>query len=172
MAKSLILLRHAKSSWSRPGLDDFDRPLNRRGERAAHVIGLFLKQENVAPDLVLCSAAKRTLQTWEAIRPNLPQSTAFEETAAIYEAGIGQLYKTLSEVSDNAGTILMIGHNPGLERLTASLCQGQAGEQMARVLEKFPTGALALIDLRIESWSAIAPGIGTLTRFVTPKELV
>lgn len=172
MTKSLILLRHAKSSWNHPGLEDFDRPLNRRGERAAGVVGLFLKQEGIAPDLVLCSPAARTRRTWDAIRSSLPRSTTFEEAPDIYEAGIGQLYKALSGIGDDAGTVLMIGHNPGLERLAASLCQGQTGEHMERVLGKFPTGALAFIDLNIDAWSAIAPGTGALLRFVTPKELV
>ncbi|WP_193180797.1 SixA phosphatase family protein [Nisaea sediminum] len=172
MTRSLILLRHAKSSWDQPDLNDFDRPLSKRGERAALVVGKFLEQERVRPDLVLCSEARRTMQTWEVIRPFLPRRTALETTASIYEAGLDQLFKALTDFGGAAKTLLMIGHNPGFERLALALCQGQGGEDQLRLQDKFPTCALAFIDLDIEEWSACAPGAGTLTCFVTPKDLV
>jgi phosphohistidine phosphatase len=166
------LLRHAKSSWGQPDLNDFDRPLNKRGERAALVVGKFLQQEGIRPDLVLCSEARRTMQTWEAIRPFLPRRTVLETSASIYEAGLDQLFRALADFGGGAKTLLMIGHNPGFERLALALCQGRSNEDLLRLQDKFPTGALAFIDLDTEEWSACAPGIGNLTRFVTPKDLV
>jgi len=172
MTKSLILLRHAKSSWNHPTLDDFDRPLNKRGERAAMIIGQYLEQEAVAPDLVLCSPARRTRQTWEIIRPFLPPDTEFRKNDSIYLADAGRLLEILSECGDGGGLILLIGHNPGLENLASALCREQGGDDLDRLHQKFPTGALAFIDLDIGRWADLAPGTGELKRFVTPRELV
>ena len=172
MSKTLLLLRHAKSSWSSPAESDFDRPLNQRGERAAAVIGIMMKQEKIVPDLVLCSSARRTLQTRDAIRPYLPRNCPVEETARIYEANVENLFSVLSGQPETIQKLLLIGHNPGLEHLTLSLCGEAGGEGLARVLEKFPTGAMATIELAIDSWRDIAPGKGRLCHFITPKELV
>lgn len=172
MSKSLILLRHAKSSWSDPGCSDFDRPLNRRGQRATAVIRLFLEQERVRPDQVLCSAAKRTVETWEGIEEGLPTDVPVLFTREIYEAPPETLLDALRAVGEPHRTVMMIGHNPGMERLVELLCSSGAEEAMIRVGEKFPTGALAFVDLDIGNWSEIAAGTGTLTRFVAPKDLV
>lgn len=172
MTKTLVLLRHAKSSWSESGLDDIERPLNRRGARAALVIGLYLKQESVRPDLVLCSAARRTRETWDAVRPYLPRNQAFERSPAIYEAPVERLFETFRSVDDAVGTLMVIGHNPGLQRVTLALCQGAGNPELERARVKFPTGALAFIEIDIPSWTDLAPGTGRLNRFVTPKDLV
>ncbi|WP_420405062.1 SixA phosphatase family protein [Nisaea sp.] len=172
MTKSLILLRHAKSSWDQPSLDDFDRPLNQRGERAALLIGHFLRQESVAPDIVLCSAARRTRQTWEIIRPFLQPDTECLKSEAIYEADLDRLLEVLSDLDNALGSVLMIGHNPGLERLASALCHGRRGDELERLQQKFPTGGLAFIEVNINLWSELAPATGELIRFVTPKDLV
>lgn len=172
MSKTLFLLRHAKSSWSAPAHSDFERPLNRRGERSAAVIGIMMKQEKIAPDLILCSSARRTLQTRDIIYPYMPRNCPVEETSRIYEASVRDIFAVLSELPDNVQKPLLIGHNPGLEQLTMSLCGAAGGEELARVQEKFPTGALATIELTIDTWSDIAPGKGRLRHFVAPKDLV
>ncbi|MEQ8334143.1 histidine phosphatase family protein [Nisaea sp.] len=172
MSKTLLLLRHAKSSWSAPAHNDFERPLNPRGERAATIVGMMMKQEGIVPDLILCSSARRTLQTMDLIRPYLPRACPVEKSSTIYEAGIEQIFAALAEVPDNIKMLLVIGHNPGLERLAVSLCGEAVGEDMVRLREKFPTGALAFIELKIDDWKKIAPGTGQLQRFVTPKDLV
>lgn len=172
MSKILLLLRHAKSSWSAPAESDFERPLNRRGERSAAVVGIMMKQEKIVPDLVLCSSARRTLQTRDIIRPYLPRNCRVEETSRIYEASVRDIFTVLSELPDTVQEPLLIGHNPGLEQLTLSLCVAAGGEELSRVQEKFPTGALATIELSIDTWKDIAPGKGQLRHFVAPKDLV
>lgn len=172
MSKTLLLLRHAKSSWSAPAHNDFERPLNRRGERAAAVIGIMMKQEKIAPDLVLCSSARRTLQTRDIIRPYLPRNCPVEETERIYEASVEDIFSVLSELPDTVQKPLLIGHNPGLAHLIFALCSASGGEALTRVQEKFPTGALATIELEIDTWNEIAPGKGLLQQFVAPKDLV
>jgi len=172
VSKTLLLLRHAKSSWDAPAHSDFERPLNRRGERSAAVIGIMMKQEKIVPDLILCSSARRTLQTRDIIRPYFPRNCPVEETSRIYEASVKEIFSVLSEIPDNVQKPLLIGHNPGLAQLTLSLCGAAGGEDMRRVLEKFPTGALATIELPIDTWNDIAPGMGRLRHFVTPKDLV
>tara|TARA_E500000318_G_scaffold13879_4_gene13499 strand:- start:6623 stop:7141 length:519 start_codon:yes stop_codon:yes gene_type:complete len=172
VSKTLLLLRHAKSSWSAPAHSDFERPLNRRGERSAAVIGIMMKQEKIAPDLILCSSARRTLQTRDIIRPYLPRNCPVEETSRIYEAGVREIFSVLSELPENVEKTLLIGHNPGLQQLTLSLCGAVGGEELFRVQEKFPTGALATIELAIDTWNDIASGKGRLRQFVAPKDLV
>ncbi|MEP3112893.1 histidine phosphatase family protein [Nisaea sp.] len=172
MSKTLLLLRHAKSSWNSLADRDFERPLNRRGERSAAVVGIMMKQEKIFPDLVLCSSARRTLQTRDIIRPYLPRNCPVEESSRIYEASVRDVFTVLSEFPDNVQEPLVIGHNPGLEQLTLSLCGTVGGEELSRVQEKFPTGALATIELAIDAWKDIAPGKGQLRRFVVPKDLV
>lgn len=172
MSKTLLLLRHAKSSWSAPAHSDFERPLNRRGERAAAVIGIMMKQEEIVPDFILCSSARRTLQTRDVIRPYLPRNCRFEESSRIYEASVQVIFDVLSELPDTVQIPLIIGHNPGLQQLTVSLCGVAGGNELMKVQEKFPTGALATIELDVDIWSDIAPGKGQLRRFVSPKDLV
>ena len=172
MSKTLFLLRHAKSSWSAPAHNDHDRPLNRRGERAAAVIGIMMKQEKTTPDLVLCSSARRTIQTKDIIRPYLPRNCPVEESGRIYEADVEDLLSLLYALPDSIQKPLLVGHNPGLSQLAMSLCDAAGGEALNRLQEKFPTGALATIALDIDAWIDIAHGRGRLDRFVVPKELV
>lgn len=172
LSKSLILLRHAKSSWNHPELSDFDRPLNKRGVRAAAVLRVFVEQEALKPDMVLCSAAKRTVETWEAIQPGFTERVPVAFTKDIYEASADELYRALRNVDGSVECLMVIGHNPGMERIAASLCPAGVGGDHVRMEEKFPTGAMAFIELDVKSWSDLVPGCGALTRFVTPKELI
>ena len=129
-------------------------------------------REAAEPDLILCSSARRTLQTKDIIRPYLPRACPVEQSSSIYEAGIEQIFAALADVPDSIGMLMVIGHNPGLERLAVSLCGETAGDDMDRLRAKFPTGALAFIELEIDDWKKIAPETGKLQRFVTPKDLV
>jgi phosphohistidine phosphatase len=159
--KNLFLLRHAKSSWDDPGVEDFDRPLNERGRKAAPLMGEVIRKKKVEPDLILCSPAKRARQTarlvLEAAKLDVPVS--FEN--AIYEASSEELIEVLS-AQNSARSILLIGHNPGLEDLV--------GELTGR-LERFPTAALASIELGIGTWQGITRGAGQLCWIIRPKEI-
>lgn len=169
--KHLFLLRHAKSSWGIPSGSDRDRPLNRRGEAAAERMAEYLGRTGIAPDAVLCSPALRTRQTLEAVLRHIPVSSPAIEDG-LYLAGWQDLSARLALLPDGIGTVLLIGHNPGLEELALRLSdKGGDAAITARLREKYPTGALAGLNLAIDSWSDLAPGCGRLVSFVRPADL-
>lgn len=150
--KRLYLLRHAKSSWDDESLPDHDRPLSGRGRRAADAIGRHLRDEGIAPELVLCSSAARTRETLARI------GLDGEIERALYGAGASELLARLRELPPSVESVLMIGHNPGMHDLALAL----TGEPS----DKYPTGALATIEL--DDWTARS---GRLIAFVRPREL-
>ena len=164
--KRLYLLRHAKSSWDEPGLADRDRPLAPRGERASNSMAKYLRDEGIVPELVLCSPSKRTRETLE--RLGLGDGTEVRIEDELYAASAGELLGALHEVPDAVESVMVIGHNPGMERLALELAAG--GDELDRMREKFPTAALATLELD-GTWSELAPGGGELVSFVKPKEL-
>lgn len=167
----LALLRHAKSSWDNPGLDDFDRPLNDRGRRAAPIMGQVLASLKFVPEVVLCSPAKRTRETLEAITPDLaggPRSVQFDEQ--LYLASPETMLDCLRSAGANSKRVLLIGHNPGLHALAVTLAHSGDAGQLTRLRSKFPTAALALFSLGGDSFASIETNGGHLEAFVTPKD--
>lgn len=162
----LILLRHAKSAWPE-GVADIDRPLAGRGLRAAAAIGAYMAQENLLPARIFVSPARRTIETWEIVTKGWPPHPLPAYERSIYEAPAANLTRLVQAQGDTS-PLMLVGHNPGMEDFTALLLRR---EQRAKVLPKFPTAALAVIDVPVADWSQIAPGIGTLERFVTPRAL-
>ena len=177
MAKTILLLRHAKSSWRNPGLGDFDRPLNQRGSEAAPRMGRYMKQQGLVPDLVLCSAACRALQTWDLVAEALDAGSSdadiqVKRLRSLYLASPMRLLDALRRAPDEADSLLLIGHNPGMERLAARLSgAGSRPEALARLEAKFPTGALAELQSEAATWSDLTERSAKLTRFVVPREL-
>jgi phosphohistidine phosphatase len=168
--KRLLILRHVKSDWGDPGLDDFDRPLAPRGERAGGLMAAFLARAAVAPDLVLCSAAARAKATLALVRPALPDApVVFERDLYVFEHG--PLLARLRRLDPAVGTVLVVGHNPALEDLTLSLAGPDSDPAaLAEVRTKFPTGALA--DLACPgAWADLKPLGGRLTAFTRPRDL-
>ncbi|HJP93795.1 MAG TPA: histidine phosphatase family protein [Pyrinomonadaceae bacterium] len=162
-AKTLYLLRHAKSSWSDGALRDFDRPLKRRGREAAERIGERLGLEKLNEPLVICSPASRTRETAEIIlqRAELRVEERFEER--IYEASLRDLVQVVAEIPDEKQIAILIGHNPGLEELLTFFTSES---------RRMPTCALAKIQLDVESWKDVNAGKGSLEWLITPKELL
>jgi phosphohistidine phosphatase len=166
--KRLFLLRHAKSSWDDPGLDDRDRPLAPRGRRASELIAGHLRREGIAPSLVLCSSARRTRQTLERVIPALDASDVSIEDG-LYGASSGGLLERLREVPEDIDSVMLVGHQPAIQELALDLAGD--GAELARVRAKFPTAALATL-LFAGEWSELAPGSAELVAYVKPKELV
>jgi phosphohistidine phosphatase len=165
----LILLRHAKAGWP-PGILDVDRPLAKRGQEAALVMGDYLKRERLEPNLAIVSSARRTQETWERVQPILGE-IEMRPDGRIYEASVGRLLEVVREVKPEIGTLLVIGHNPGFEEL-ARLFIGEGDmDSILRLGQKFPTAGLAVIDFELASWSDVAKKTCRLERFVTPKSL-
>lgn len=170
-AKTLLLLRHAKSSWDDDDLDDFDRPLAGRGREAAPRIGREMARHGWIPDLALVSPALRTRQTFALIALELSRPPEIVLDRAIYEAPAARILAVLRTVPEEAATLLVVGHNPGLEDLTKTLAS-RAGDPdaLARLGEKFPTAALACLACD-GAWSDLGPGKARLLAFVTPRLL-
>jgi phosphohistidine phosphatase len=170
--KTLYLLRHAKSDWGNPGLDDHDRPLAARGERAAAVVGVHFAQQGFQPSLVLCSSARRTRETLDALLPHLPDPPELVVEERIYLASGGQLLARLQEVDDRQSGVLLIGHNPGIAELAQALPGCGERASLRRLAARFPTAASAVCEFDLERWRNLAPGSGRLLSYATPKDLV
>ena len=166
--KQLFLLRHAKSSWSESELVDHDRPLAPRGRRALKLIAEHLGREGVTPALVLCSSARRTRETLERIAPVLGEGISVQIERELYAASEQRLLERLRAVEDGVESLMLIGHNPGVEQLALSLAG--RGQNLAGLRRKYPTGALATLEFS-GRWGDLQPGRAELTDFVTPKQL-
>jgi phosphohistidine phosphatase len=169
--RRLLLLRHAKSAW--PDVPDSERPLNDRGRRDAPAIGRWLQSSGYVPDVVLCSTADRTRETWDLLAPELDADPPVHFEQRIYEASALSLLHLLRETGNGYKTVLLIGHNPGLAELIIGIAQmadGPDGEPLERVRSKFPTAGVAVLDFDGE-WADLTPGEVRLTDFTAPKEI-
>ena len=165
----LLLLRHAKSDRP-PGVADLDRPLNPRGRRTAPLMARYLVGENLRPDHVAVSPARRTRETWEPVHAALggPDAVLVPE---IYEAPESALLSVIRAVPATARSLLMVGHNPGFQDVALDLVGSGPRAARGRLATGFPTGALAVIDFEVAAWSEVGPGLGRLERFVAPRDL-
>ncbi|CAM5200511.1 phosphoglycerate mutase [Bosea thiooxidans] len=168
--RRLMLLRHAKSHWP-TGVADRDRPLATRGREAAPVMGRYLAEELLLPDLVLISPAKRTVETWELVAPMLAEKPATQYEPRIYEAKVERLLDVVQEIEGDVRTLLMIGHNPGFVELATLLTGHGDRYAAARMSQKYPTCGLAVLDFAVDDWRDVAERGGRLDRFVTPASL-
>ncbi len=166
----LLLLRHAKSSWDGPAIADRDRPLNRRGERAAAAVGRAMSELDLIPGLILASPSRRTMQTLAALAP-FPGHVRIETPAALYLAEVPQMLAMLRDLGESEAGVLVIGHNPGLHELAVTLIGDSAPTADAeRLARRFPTAALAEFAIP-GRWRALAPGGGRLVRFLLASDL-
>jgi len=161
--KTLLILRHAKSDWSEEARDDHDRPLNARGKRDAPRIGRLLADEGLLPDHIISSTAKRARRTAKKVAAAAGFDGPLELTAALYLAAPEQYLAALRGVAEPEQTVMVVGHNPGLE----SLLQLLTGNP-----ERLPTAALAQVELPIATWSQLAADTrGKLIRLWRPREM-
>jgi phosphohistidine phosphatase len=166
---TLYLLRHAKSSWSDPTLADPERPLSPRGRRDAERIAEHCLRLGIAPELVLCSTAQRTRETLELIRPALGAAATVRLEPELYAASAESLLERLRSVPEGFGSVMLVGHNPGLQDL--ALVLASAGTELERLEAKFPTAALATLTLPVETWSRLSQADAVLAAYVVPKQL-
>lgn len=165
--RTLHLLRHAKSSWDEPGLADRERPLAPRGRRDAKRIAEHVRGLGLQPELVLCSSAVRTRETLDLLRPALGNAE-LEIEDGLYAASSAGLLARIREVPESVSSVMLIGHNPGLQELGIAL--SAAGDELERLVEKFPTAALATLATE-NTWSRLGPTGATLAAYVVPKQL-
>ena len=164
-------MRHAKSDWGDPGLDDFDRPLAARGRRAAPAVARWMNGNGCAPEFVLCSAARRAVETWSLVAEVLDAAPEAETTEDLYHASPAGLLALARGIADRHASAMMIGHNPGFHVLASALAGEGPDDLMRDLAAGYPTAALAGIAFDAASWSDIAPGVGRLTCFVRPRTL-
>ncbi|MBI1238675.1 MAG: histidine phosphatase family protein [Alphaproteobacteria bacterium] len=172
--KTLLILRHAKSSWD-DDLPDKDRPLAKRGHAAAPAMGRYIAQQGYEPDLILCSTARRTLETLDLVMPALGRRVSVLYEEPLYLAEAKSLLERVRWVEDTVETVMIVGHNPGLEELALLLCgmpiEPAERERIAAIKEKFPTAALAVFTFAAKHWRTIGPGRGRLVDFKRPRDL-
>jgi phosphohistidine phosphatase len=172
--KRLLLLRHAKAE--REGADDLKRVLERRGVKDSARIGRFLRDDDYIPDLILCSNSTRTRQTLEHLLPELGSDVPkIEYLSELYLAEPEIVLSLIRRAPDKAGSLMIVGHNPGLEQCALALASVPLERKLRRrydaMDEKFPTCALAVIDFQIGTWRDVVLGLGELDAFVRPKDL-
>jgi phosphohistidine phosphatase len=161
--KTLLILRHAKSSWKDVSLADHDRPLNKRGKRDAPRMGKLLREQDLVPDRIISSTAKRARNTAKAVAKACDCEDKVELTSEFYHAGPGAYLAVLQNVSDDDQRVMVVGHNPGMEALVTHL----TGR-----METMPTAALAHVALPIEKWDELDYEVqGELLHLWRPKAL-
>ena len=167
--KQLLLLRHAKSSWEDPGLADFDRPLAGRGLKAAKLMGRELAARDWLPDLALVSTALRTRDTWRLVAAELPAHTRVTFADVLYDASAADILSQLRQADASSGSLLVVGHNPGLADLANQLAApGSEAKARKRLEEKFPTAALARFVFEGD-WSGLSSA--RLTHCLRPRDV-
>lgn len=167
--RTLLLLRHAKSSRDDATLDDFDRPLAPRGRKAAPVMAHEIARRGWQPDAVLVSAAKRTRQTWDLVAPKLGRTMPAVFERAIYEAPGARILDAIRTTADDVETLLVVGHNPGLEDLSVQLASNESNaDALGRLKDKFPTAALARFTFDGD-WRGL--NVARLEAFIRPGDV-
>lgn len=165
--KRLILVRHAKSSWSDATLEDHDRPLNARGVDASVQVGKWLAEKGYTPDEVLSSTATRCRDTWDGIAPSLETAPEPRFERPLYLASAEEMMTALrGATGDN---VMMLGHMPGIGRFARELRRDPPPAHES--FDKYPTGAVTVLDFRIEDWSELQPAIGKFEAYVVPRDL-
>lgn len=162
----LILTRHAKSSWDDPLISDHERPLNARGQRAALAVGDWLASRGDLPGEVLCSDARRTMETWQGMAPKIGGGARLVPKSSLYQAGPDVMLAVLRSAS--TPVVMMLGHNPGIGEF--------AGRLLARApadpeFQRYPSGATLVATFEADSWAHVGYGSGAVLDFVCPRAL-
>ena len=169
LTRRLYIVRHAKSSWDDPGLDDHERPLAPRGRHAVELMAEHLRAEAIRPALVLCSSARRTRETLAGLC--LEAEAVIEPE--LYGASALEVLARLRRVAPAAQSVMVIGHNPAMRELVVGLAEAEGKRQraeLAALAAKFPTGAMATLCFDCP-WPELRPGQARLTAFVRPRSL-
>ncbi|MFD7873595.1 SixA phosphatase family protein [Streptomyces sp. NPDC059766] len=166
--RRLVVLRHAKSAWPE-GVPDHRRPLSPRGRRDAPAAGRALAEADFLPDLALCSPALRARQTWDLAAAEWGTPPPVRHEPRLYGADATELLDVVRETPPEIETLLLIGHNPGLEELVLDLADDGLDGALDEVRAKFPTSAIAVLAWYGSTWRALAPGSALLTSMTVPR---
>lgn len=173
--KRLLLLRHAKAVPASPGMEDHDRELMPRGRADAPKLGRHIRDAHFTPDLILSSTSQRTTETVELVTAEWPGRHRIDYLEALYLAEPELILSIVRLGADTVKSIMVVGHNPGLEQLATALAREpvkrKERDRFDLIEEKFPTAALAVLDFDVTRWRDLAPGQGALKDFVRPRDL-
>lgn len=169
--RTIILYRHAKSDWSDPAIADHDRWLAPRGEDAARRMAAWIEAEQLMPDLILCSTALRTRLTLQALLPVLGTRCEIRLMPEIYAASESDYVDLLRAHGGSAETVMLIAHNPAIHDTARELVAEGDADALHALTEKFPTAALAIIEVPCDSLAGLLPQSGRLVRFIRPRDL-
>jgi phosphohistidine phosphatase len=168
---TLSLLRHAKAGSDRAGIRDIERPLAPRGERTAPLMGRFIAEHHLEPDLILCSTSRRTRQTLDLV---LPELTTQPDVAYAEDLYLAEADETLAVIKARSGSqkrVMIVGHNPGLQELALLLAGAGRKADLSALRKKFPTAGLAVLNFAARDWAGATPGAGMLRLFMAPRIL-
>jgi phosphohistidine phosphatase len=168
---TLVLFRHAKSSWSNPALPDRERPLATRGIKDAPLMGRAMAERGIDPELVLCSSARRTRDTLELALPELRVEPKVVYEDALYHASPETMLEILHGIQPGTNRVMLVGHNPEIQAFAIDLVGAGPKHFRDRLLTKFPTAGLAVVNFAAGLWKTISVNSGTLNLFLSPKEL-
>jgi phosphohistidine phosphatase len=169
--RRLMLLRHAKSDWSKPGERDHDRPLAPRGYADAPRIGAYMASHGLAPDLVVCSTARRARQTLDLAAAAFTKPAKIVHEPRVYDNNPDVLFELARKTAPDVHVLLLVGHNPSFQSFADAVTASGHGDARQRLREKFPTATLAVIDFPIDSWGDLHLHSGRLDRLITPRLL-
>ena len=165
--RTLVAVRHAKSSWDLD-VDDHDRPLSGRGRRDADALGRLLVQRSLKPDLVLCSTAARTQETWDRARAVGASAGQVRLVRAIYHAWVPELVRLIRDTPEEVSTLLVLGHAPGIPDLVEHICIRTDSTDWAQLDQKYPTSGLAVIKVP-GPWREVGSASAELVSFAIPR---
>jgi phosphohistidine phosphatase len=166
--KTLYLVRHAKSDWDDPGLADRDRPLAARGRKAASTLAGHIERSGISPALVLCSPARRTMDTLRLISGSFRDPVEILVEDELYGAPMGDLLRRLRRVPAATASVMLIGHNPAVHELAVALARST--DDLKQLRAKFPTGAMATLAIP-GAWKDLGDEPADLREFAVPREL-
>ena len=172
LAKTLILMRHSKSSWDNSYKDDFDRPLNSRGRENAQMVAKHIHSWGFKPELTLCSSALRCKQTLELIIPYFPKKMHIRYLDELYLAPERAILEMIKSIKLSIDQMLVIGHNPGLSDLSQSLIYSSNKKNDYFETQQFPTSAASIFEMSINNWVNFKLSESKIIDFVTPKNLM
>ncbi|MDH3223141.1 MAG: histidine phosphatase family protein [Gemmatimonadota bacterium] len=167
---TLLLARHAKSSWADGSLRDHDRPLNRRGADDAPRVGSALRARDLIPDLVYSSTSARTRETLAGLEDGFEMPLQVHYVPELYLASPGTMLAAVQSAPDEVETLMILAHNPGTHALAVGLAADGNRKDLEQMRLKFPTGAVAVLNFDLDRWADIQGG-GTLVEFILPRSL-
>jgi phosphohistidine phosphatase len=169
--REILLLRHAKAVLGQAAGGDRDRDLAPRGVANASLIGRFIEEHGLAPDLALCSSARRTRRTWQLVAAELGHPSPVEDVDALYLASPEQMLRLLRGQDDRHRRLMLVGHNPGLHALALGLIAGGDPLPRQQLAAKLPTGALVHLAFELEHWEGLRPASGQIRALIRPRDL-